>query len=43
VTRGADAARFQRHGLTQLPPGEFWASLWLADEGLGVNWSAWRR
>ena len=42
VTRGDDAARFEEHGLSKLPPGAFWGHLWLADERLGPEWSSWQ-
>jgi hypothetical protein len=42
ATRGEDAARFEVHGLAELPPGEQWATLWLSDPELGPGWSSWR-
>lgn len=42
ATRGEDAERFAIHGLSKLPPGEQWATLWLSDPELGPGWSSWR-
>lgn len=42
VSRGEDAKTFAVHGLSKLPPGEHWASLWLNDDELGPGWSQWQ-
>lgn len=41
VTRGKDAANYAVHGLSKLPPGEHWATIWLEDDLLGPDWPAW--